>query len=362
MADQQLYSQPPSRSAFTTILHIMSAASAQNLEEAATIASEFIYSLDNLPSEVNHLLQEIKVKEARVQELQQEIDKDSSRYIRHSIRSTSSPNPNDSSNRAPSPKTVGIPAKIQTSYAEIQELSNEKCLLAQRLIDLITRTRARLDADIVKVKYLQGEVPEPTSTSLGKAGSGVALGGVDFGPSGRNPAQQISESLRNALTGASESRQGSATPVASAVTASSGGSATKKRRINASASIKITPVPSPTKHRSASPSAAAISQTTHQRSRLSRQIHPVEESEPEAGGDDDMDGEDDPEDERLYCFCQKQSYGDMVACDNEHGCPYEWFHLSCVGLKQPVPEKWFCAECLKNLGGGGQTVRKGRKK
>jgi len=82
-----------------------------------------------------------------------------------------------------------------------------------------------------------------------------------------------------------------------------------ERRINTS--IKITPVPSPIKHRSASPSATAVSQITHQRSRLSRQIHPVEESEPEAGADDDMDVDDDPEDERLYCFCQKQSYGDV---------------------------------------------------
>lgn len=63
----------------------MNTSSVQNFEEAATIASEFIYStyvypkeslcianthvagLDNLPSEVTHLLQEIKVKEARVQ-------------------------------------------------------------------------------------------------------------------------------------------------------------------------------------------------------------------------------------------------------------------------------------------------------
>jgi chromatin modification-related protein YNG2 len=92
-----------------------------------------------------------------------------------------------------------------------------------------------------------------------------------------------------------------------------------------------------------------------------------------------MDADDDAEDERLYCFCQKQSYGDMVACDNENGCPYEWvcdfvarhclsvltilfkFHLSCVGLKQPVPEKWYCDECLKS-GAGVQSVRKSRKK
>lgn len=273
------------------------------------------------------------------------------------MKSSSSPSPTDFCQRAPTPKTVGIPAKIQELYAELHEISNEKCILAQCLIDLIERTRSRLDVDLVKVKYLQGDAPDSIS-SLGKVSSGIALG-LDFGPSGRNPAQQISESLRNALSNSSESRQGSATPVASTVGATSGGSTTKKRRINTS--IKITPVPSPTKHRSASPSATVVSQTTHQRSRLSRQIHPAEESEPEAGADDDMDIDDDAEDERLYCFCQKQSYGDMVACDNENGCPYEWFHLSCVGLKQPVPEKWYCDECLKN-GAGVQTARKGRKK
>jgi len=62
----------------------MNAVNAQNFEEAANIAAEFIYSalsvlqpyilwltnhvgLDNLPNEVNHLLQEIKIKEGRAQ-------------------------------------------------------------------------------------------------------------------------------------------------------------------------------------------------------------------------------------------------------------------------------------------------------
>jgi len=157
------------------------------------------------------------------EELQQEIDKDSARYIRHSMKSSSSPA--DLCQRAQSPKTVGIPAKIQEMYAQLHEISDEKCVLAQCLIDLIERTRSRLDVDLVKVKYLQGEALDSIS-SLGKAGSGT-IASVDFGPSGRNPAQQISESLRNALSNPLESRQGSATPVVSTVTATSGGSVTK---------------------------------------------------------------------------------------------------------------------------------------
>ena len=65
----------------------------------------------------------------------------------------------------------------------------------------------------------------------------------------------------------------------------------------------------------------------------------------DADGDDDA--EEEVEDETPYCFCQKQSYGDvsicfrrrvrfssncvsfqMIACDNEDGCPYEWVSIN----------------------------------
>jgi chromatin modification-related protein YNG2 len=215
----------------------------------------------------------------------------------------------------------------------------------------------------MKVKHLQGEVPDATS-AVGKAGPAMGFS-VDFGPSGRNPAQQISESLRNALVNPSESRQGSATPTPGAVAASSGVSVTKsevlfqitlpyakfffsERRINTPASIKITPVPSPTKLRSASPSAAVIPQTTHARSRL-RQVVPVEESEPEAGGDDEMDVDDDAEDERLYCFCQKQSYGDVSECSlfltgRIIDQVDRWW---LVIMKMDVPTNGFVSLCLR---------------
>jgi hypothetical protein len=38
-------------------------------------------------------------------------------------------------------------------------------------------------------------------------------------------------------------------------------------------------------------------------------------------------------DEPKYCHCQRISFGDMVACENEE-CPIEWFHFPCVGLKE----------------------------
>jgi chromatin modification-related protein YNG2 len=142
-------------------------------------------------------------------ELQQEIDRDSSRYIRHSLRaynsasSSTSVSPSPAASRAPSPKSSHLPAKITAAYAEINELSQEKCVLAQRMIDLVSRTRARLDADLTKVRVLQGEIPDQAiSARLTRTPTLVSTPLLDaevYSGSSRNPASQISESLRTAL-------------------------------------------------------------------------------------------------------------------------------------------------------------------
>ncbi|KAJ7865436.1 hypothetical protein B0H14DRAFT_410459 [Mycena olivaceomarginata] len=354
-------------------------ANPQCLEDATTIVSEFIYSLDSLPNEVAHLLQEIKEKEIEVEgtrrlsvvraslkqvtlALQAEIDRDSSRYIRHSLNvsnsasSSTSVSPSPPVSRAPSPESTLIPGKISTAYAKIDKLSAEKCALAQRIIDLVSRTRARLDSDLTKVRALQGEPLKPafaaaTPTASGSSarlprtpsavGSPMPEGEVYVGAS-RNPASQIRESLRTAL-GASttmpdiQTQPPSATPVAAFASVSAGPSQ-KKRGITAPVVALMPP------RRFASPlttsmAAKSHGSSSHKRSQLSRQIHPREEMDVDAEGED--------EDENQYCFCQKQSYGDMIACDNDD-CPYEWFHLSCVQLTQPTPEKWYCRECIEN--------------
>lgn len=45
----------------------------------------------------------------------------------------------------------------------------------------------------------------------------------------------------------------------------------------------------------------------------------------EEGEGEEGEGEegDDGDDKELYCFCQKLSYGEMIACDNPD-CPYQW--------------------------------------
>lgn len=62
-----------------------------------------------------------------------------------------------------------------------------------------------------------------------------------------------------------------------------------------------------------------------------------------AGGGEN---EEEESDDTKYCFCQRVSFGDMVACDNDN-CEYQWFHWDCVGIKEEPVGDWLCPECRK---------------
>ena len=50
------------------------------------------------------------------------------------------------------------------------------------------------------------------------------------------------------------------------------------------------------------------------------------------------------ETEKVYCYCGKGEYGDMIACDNPD-CTLEWFHYECVGIARSPKGEWFCDNC-----------------
>ncbi|KAI7162498.1 hypothetical protein KC352_g26690, partial [Hortaea werneckii] len=78
--------------------------------------------------------------------------------------------------------------------------------------------------------------------------------------------------------------------------------------------------------------------TTNTHSRKSSR-HPELTTAP----DDEEDYEEE-NDDQLYCYCQKVSYGDMVGCDNDD-CAYQWFHWDCVGVKSEPKGEWLCPTC-----------------
>lgn len=147
--------------------------------------------------------------------------------------------------------------------------------------------------------------------------------------SGHEATANLSESLRLALTTPSLSAPSLAETRKSAIGASTKRSwfsyiwgvpidrlSLGRGRSTASPSIRLPLAGS----RSISPAAPPPTKASRS-SRLSRQIHPpVDDDDVEMGDDADADGDkdgeevedgDDADDDKLYCFCQTSSYGDV---------------------------------------------------
>lgn len=209
----------------------MSTPSVQNLEEAAAIASEFIasksfrvvpftiklssdspreytkrgpISIAGAPFKRNPITGWVYrcssiLPANTVSELQQEIAKDSQKFIRHALRTDSEATGKEKPSSPPPTE------KIKQAQQTLSILADEKIALAERIVELLSRKRSRLDHDLGRVLVLQGE-PDPAAVVAGaaplmSAGTGGALAGPGYVLGGRNPAAHINESLRNAFSG-----------------------------------------------------------------------------------------------------------------------------------------------------------------
>lgn len=236
-------------------------------------------------------------------EMLQDIAKESAKYIRHSSRGGSL-----------SPKDASIPQTVKETYEKVGQLSDEKLVLAQRVVDLVTRARARLDHDLSKVLVQQGDDPGSASQP--------SLSSVSTLPK-RHAVQEIRESVRHAITRET-------TPVLSVSTTTSAPANKSKpffciilctvltsllgRRVTMNTPVDI-PSPAPSVvYPGTQRSARLASAQTRDSPMRARRPTPSVQDEDGDGEDDIEDGGEegaDPEDKTLYCFCQKLSYGEV---------------------------------------------------
>lgn len=281
-------------------------------------------------------------------EIQLEIQKDTARYIRHSQKA-GTPKEGKENGKDKDSKDSLIPGRVKLAHEEYSKLCADKINLAARLVETLARVYARLDHDTTRVIALSGEPPQEqyevrNGYVVGPAQSSTAApaaltGGNVLAPtSGMRQVKEVQESLRAAL--ASDVVVG--TPVLSA------GQAQKRepqfnfgrrgqhwltilnlhfsnltgRRINTGASAASINVSSSRGH------------TPQARSRLANQVHPsppptargrrapsppstigYDDEQGEMDGDDDFDEDQeesgDAEDQKLYCYCRKTSYGEV---------------------------------------------------
>ena len=107
--------------------------------------------------------------------------------------------------------------RIKQAQETLAIIADEKIALAERIVELLSRKRSRLDYDLGRVLVLQGE-PDPAAVVAGaaplmSAGSGASLVGSGYVLGGRNPAAHITESLRNAFSGTALPTPGTTTAV-----------------------------------------------------------------------------------------------------------------------------------------------------
>ncbi|KAK0899796.1 hypothetical protein LTR91_021074 [Friedmanniomyces endolithicus] len=112
------------------------------------------------------------------------------------------------------------------------------------------------------------------------------------------------------------------------------------------------PSPSPSPSPSASPPPALDPDLTDDPNPVDSILDEPGEAELDEPEDSDQDP-DDPN-EPKYCYCDRGSFGEMVACDNER-CAKEWFHIECTELSEAPgdAEQWFCRDC-RPVGKGGR--------
>lgn len=90
--------------------------------------------------------------------------------------------------------------RISAGQMEIETLSNEKINLTQRLVELITRTRARLEADLTRVRILQGEsASDIRSLSVHNPTPHSSTSPYSTRRMDNNPILQLEQSLRSAI-------------------------------------------------------------------------------------------------------------------------------------------------------------------
>ena len=210
--------------------------------------------------------------------------------------------------------------------------------LASRLVNLLTRVRARLDHDLAKVLQLSGEQPTEhyevrggyvvgvtpvapgLSASLSTPG---AAGGIS-----RNVVDKVTENIRAALAA-----DPNIASVVSVPSPSPSGPPPQKRMsplfVDRHPVILTLYTTGRRVAAPSTPTSVSRAHTPQARSRLAQQVHlspPRGRRAPSTVGDEDAEGEDDadaegdkddqetsgdPEDEELYCFCQEKSYGEV---------------------------------------------------
>lgn len=151
----------------------------------------------------------MSLSEIRHTELQQEIQKDTNKYIRNGLKGIT-PKEGKENGKDKDSKEALIPGRVSSAYAELDKLCADKISLAAHLVETLTRVNARLEHDLTKVITLSGEPPQeqyevrggyvvgPVQLSA-TAPPALAANTPAISSASARPMKEVHENLRAAL-------------------------------------------------------------------------------------------------------------------------------------------------------------------
>ncbi|KAI5851693.1 inhibitor of growth proteins N-terminal histone-binding-domain-containing protein [Morchella snyderi] len=323
-------------------------------EDAATVLEQFINDVANLPAEIAHIYEEIQAKDRVLKE-----HRDSALARDNSLQKFIKNHGSHTEN----PKEAVYVEQIRKSHKRIEQIQDEKLVLAKKAVDLMDKHVGRLDAkiqDLMRDGLMPPESiinsPYPSNLPINAhtrqpsiRASPSTMGptrAASFAPASTHPTPASS----NLIHSTPVSTPTTSFPPPPSVSTPRDGDTNKRRRLT----VQTSAAPAIPSNLASNPSTPGIkpepvgpnysnapSVNTKKRKQSTKREVFTDSSE----GEDDDDDDDTGEDKRPYCMCQQVSYGNMVACDAAD-CPYEWFHWACVDLTKEPPGKWFCPECL----------------
>lgn len=291
--------------------------------DTTTIIDKYTQDLSNLPLEVKHVFEEINTKDHQLMEARkryQAKDNQIHRFIKHN------------GTIAKHNKEQLLYSKIEEDMEVVEKLQHEKILLANTALFLISKHLFNFETDITK---LERDDLLPVIENLFAGGEGEGGGSSGDMWNGDGSRSLFGPGLgTGGLSSAADEDDSGTTPVprtGSSIAQLEPGTQLLRKAQRRKAMMK-----------------AGIRPHKRRKSHLDDDDDDGSLSESISSRPDGPPGDD--ADNSLYCFCQRVSFGEMIACDNDD-CKFEWFHWSCVGINSSPKddEVWYCPDCSTRM-------------
>lgn len=264
--------------------------------DPSLLLDQMLQDVSNLPAEFRYMLEEVGVEDKQCLELRKRYQQKEGilhKYIKQN------------GSLAANPKEDELLAEVEQSMAQVRELQEEKCQRANTILFLVSRHLNKLQQNIIMLE--EDGLLAPAEDEMES--------GPDFSRESSVVGSTVSERKRKA---ASEDHP---------------------RRKKQSRSMSNT-------HREKSynkgDDTADVKSPASTEREGTLDLQNYQEELFSSMNDNEK------EDQNLYCFCQRVSFGEMVACDGPN-CKYEWFHYECVNLTEPPKGTWYCPDCKQEM-------------